>query len=142
MLVVVYRKINDYRQNSADNQNISFFFLPATFLFSPISQLSRAHTRMHCEFLPLLFLQSRDALHCHWNAIATQSIRLVQFQSSRILPVNEEQSRTRSHQNVGVEDQPQCQNCVIVAAPVHDPSHTPLLLPLLLSHKLPLPRVH
>ena len=30
----------------------------------------------------------------------------------------------------------------IVAAPVHDPSRAPLLLPLLLSHNLPTPRVH
>ena len=32
--------------------------------------------------------------------------------------------------------------CGIVAAPVHAPSRGPLLLPLLLSHNLPLPRVH
>ena len=31
--------------------------------------------------------------------------------------------------------------CGIVAAPVHAPSVTPLPLPLLLSHNLPLPRV-
>jgi hypothetical protein len=30
----------------------------------------------------------------------------------------------------------------IVAAPVHAPSRAPLLLPLLLSHNIPLPRVH
>jgi hypothetical protein len=34
------------------------------------------------------------------------------------------------------------QGCSIVAAPMHAPSRTPLLLPLLLSHNLPLPRVH
>jgi hypothetical protein len=34
------------------------------------------------------------------------------------------------------------EGCGIVAAPVHVPSRAPLLLPLLLSHKLPLPRVH
>ena len=32
--------------------------------------------------------------------------------------------------------------CGIVAAPVHAPSCIPLLLPLLLSHNLTLPRVH
>jgi hypothetical protein len=31
---------------------------------------------------------------------------------------------------------------IIVAAPVHAPSLAPLLLPFLLSHNLPLPRVH
>jgi hypothetical protein len=34
------------------------------------------------------------------------------------------------------------QGCSIVAAPIHAPSRTSLLLPLLLSHNLPLPRVH
>jgi len=33
------------------------------------------------------------------------------------------------------------QGCSIVAAPMHAPSRTSLLLPLLLSHNLPLPRV-
>jgi hypothetical protein len=34
------------------------------------------------------------------------------------------------------------QGCGIVATPMHAPSRTPLLLSLLLSHYLPLPRVH
>ena len=34
------------------------------------------------------------------------------------------------------------EGCGIVAAPVHSPSRAPLLLPLLLSHNLPFPRVH
>jgi hypothetical protein len=34
------------------------------------------------------------------------------------------------------------QGCGIVAPPKHAPSRTPLLLPLLLSHNLPIPRVH
>ena len=34
------------------------------------------------------------------------------------------------------------QGCSIVAPPMHAPSRTPLLLPLLLSHNLPTPRVH
>jgi hypothetical protein len=34
------------------------------------------------------------------------------------------------------------EGCGIVAAPLHAPSRAPLLLPLLLSHNLPLPRVH
>ncbi len=34
------------------------------------------------------------------------------------------------------------QGCCIVADPMHAPSRTSLLLPLLLSHNLPLPRVH
>jgi hypothetical protein len=34
------------------------------------------------------------------------------------------------------------QGCSIVAPPLHAPSRAPLLLPLLLSHNIPLPRVH
>jgi len=34
------------------------------------------------------------------------------------------------------------EGCSIAAAPVHAPSRAPLLLPLLLSHNLPFPRVH
>jgi hypothetical protein len=33
------------------------------------------------------------------------------------------------------------QGCSIVAPPMHAPSRTPLLIPLLLSHNLPTPRV-
>jgi hypothetical protein len=53
-------------------------------------------------------------------------------------------SRTRGNQSGGVEDQPNVEDCgrFIVAAPVHASSRAPLLLPLLLSHNLPLPRLH
>jgi hypothetical protein len=34
------------------------------------------------------------------------------------------------------------QGCTVVAPSLHAPSHAPLLLPLLLSHNIPLPRVH
>jgi hypothetical protein len=50
----------------------------------------------------------RGALHCRWNVIATQPLGLVSFQARGILPVAEEQRRTRVSQSGGVEDQPQC----------------------------------
>ena len=53
-------------------------------------------------------MRRRGALHCPWNAIATQTIRLVPFQALGILPVTEEQSRTRGSQSGGITDQPQC----------------------------------
>ena len=77
-------------------------------------------------------------LECHRNA----TNRTRSFQARGILPVAEEQSRTRGGQSGGVEDQPQCQGCGIVAAPVHAVSRATLLLPLLLSHNLPLSRIH
>jgi hypothetical protein len=50
----------------------------------------------------------RGALRCHWKAIAAQPIGLVPFQARGILPVAEEQSRTRGGQSGGVTHQPQC----------------------------------
>jgi hypothetical protein len=120
-------------------------------------------TRMHGEFLRLLFLQAhretearrvfassfstgppgdRGALHCRWNVIATQPLGLVSLQARGFLPVAEEQSRTRGSQSGGVRINLNVEGCGIVAAPVHAPSRAPFLLPLLLSHNLPLPRVH
>ena len=50
----------------------------------------------------------RSALHCRWNAIATQSIGIISVQARGILPRPKEQSRTCGCQNSSVEDQPQC----------------------------------
>ena len=119
-----------------------------TFLFSPPHECKHTHARK-------VFASSfptgppgdrgpgdRGALHCCWNIIATQPIGLVPFQARGILPVAEEQSRNRGNQSSGVEDQPQWPGLFLVATPVHAPSRAPLLLPLLLSHNLPLLRVH
>jgi hypothetical protein len=187
------RNINSYRQQYADNQNISFV---------------STSTRMHGEFLRLLFLQAHRETEAHFTAAGMSSQRnqadSFRFKRAAFLSVAEEQSRTRGGQSGGVEDQPQCrglwllqahreteahftaagmssqrnqadsfrfkraafyqslkskvelaaakakalrinlnvEGCGIVAAPVHAPSRAPLLLPLLLSHNLPLPRVH
>jgi hypothetical protein len=100
MRVAVQRKTNAYKQTYADNQNISFH--PA---------IMSTSNRMHGEFLRLLFLGppgDRSALHCRWNAIATQSIGIISVQARGILPRPEEQSRTCGCQSGSVEDQPQC----------------------------------
>jgi hypothetical protein len=57
LLLAAQRKINGYRQQYADNQNISF--LPAIMTTS---------SRMHCEFLRLLFLQAHRETTAHFNA--------------------------------------------------------------------------
>jgi len=73
-----------------------------------VSTSTRTHAHGH---LPIRFLHSiyptgqpgdRGALHGHWNAIATQPIGLVPFQARGILPVAEEQSRTRGCQSSGI----------------------------------------
>ena len=80
------RKINSYRQQCADNQNISF--LPA---------IMSTSTRMHGEFLRLLFLQAHRVTEVHFtatgmyrNATNRTLIRLVPFQARGILPVAED----------------------------------------------------
>jgi hypothetical protein len=50
----------------------------------------------------------RSALHCRWNAVATQSIGIISVQARCILPRPEEQSLTCGCQSGSVEDQPQC----------------------------------
>jgi hypothetical protein len=57
-------KINSYRQQYADNQNISF--LPAILSTS---------TRMHGEFLRLLFLQAHRETEAHFTATGMPSQR-------------------------------------------------------------------
>ena len=89
------RKINSYRQQYDDNQNI--FFLPSILSIS---------TRMHGDFLLLLFLQAQCE---HWTAIAKPPIgQRVPVQAHGILPVTQEQSRPRGGKSGGVADQPQC----------------------------------
>jgi hypothetical protein len=51
------RKINSYQQQYVDNQNISF--LPA---------IVSTSTRMHGEFLRLLFLQAHRETEAHFTA--------------------------------------------------------------------------
>jgi hypothetical protein len=59
----------------------------------------------------------RGAIHCRWKVIATQPIGLVPFQARGILPVAEEQSRTRGGQSGGVEDQPQRRGLWHISSP-------------------------
>jgi hypothetical protein len=64
MLVAAQRKINTYKQQYADNQNISF--LPA---------IMSTSNRMHGEFLSLLFLQAHRETETHFTASGMPSQR-------------------------------------------------------------------
>jgi hypothetical protein len=74
--IAAQRKINSYRQQYADNQNISF--LPA---------ITSTSTRMHGDFLRLLFLQAHRETEANFTAtgiaIATQPIGLVPLSPCR-----------------------------------------------------------
>ena len=130
------RKINSYRQQYADNQNISF--LPAIMTTS---------SRMHGEFLRLLFLQAHRETTAHFNATGlpsqqNRSDNAFRFKraafymglKSKVGLVAAKASALRINLNI--------QGCSVVAPSPHAPYHAPLLLPLLLSHNIPLPRVH
>jgi len=135
MRVAAQRKTNAYKQTYADNQNISF--LPA---------IMSTSNRMHGEFLRLLFLQAHRETEAHFTAAGMPSQRnqsesfrfkraaFYQGLKSKVGLAAAKAAALRINLNV--------QGCSIVAAPMHAPSRTSLLLPLLLSHNLPLPRVH
>jgi len=133
--IAAQRKINSFRQQYADNQNISF--LP------PIHSTS---TRMHGDFLRLLSLQAHRETKAHFNAngMSSQRSQSDSFRFKRAAFFQSLKSKVglaapkavALRMNLNVED------CGIVATdPVHAPSRAPLLLPLLLSHNLPFPRV-
>jgi hypothetical protein len=129
------RKFNSYRQQHPDNQNISF--LPA---------IVSTSTRMHGEFLRLLFLQAHRETEAHFIAAGMSSQRnqsdsfrfkraaFYQSLKSKVGLAAAKAAALRINLNV--------KGCGIVDAPVHAPSRATLLLPLLLSNNLPLPRVH
>jgi hypothetical protein len=128
------RKIDSYRQQYPDNQNISF--LPA---------IMSTSTRMHGEFLRLLFLQAHRETEAHFTAAGMPSQRNQSdsFRFKRAAFYQSLKSKvglaavkaTALRINLNIE------GCGVVAPPLHAPSRAPLLLPLLLSHNLPL-RVH
>jgi hypothetical protein len=116
------RKINGYRQQYADNQNISS--LPA---------IMSTSTRMHGELLRLLFLQAHRETKAHFTAAGMSSQRnqsdsfhfkraaFYQSLKSKVGLAATKAAALRINLNV--------EGCGIVAAPVHDPSRAPLLLP-------------
>jgi len=85
---------------------------------------------------------SSRAIHCRWHAIATQPIGLVPIQARCILPVLKSKVGLAAAKAAALRINLNIVGCGIVAAPVHAPSSAPLLLRFLLSHNLPLPRVH
>jgi hypothetical protein len=136
-LLAAQRKINSYRQQYSDNQNISF-----------LPDIMTTSSRMHCEFLRLLFLKAHRETTAHFNATGLppqqnrsdnaflfKRVAFYMGLKSKVGLVTAKALALRINLNI--------QDCSVVAPPLHAPSHAPLLLlPLLLSHDLPLPRVH
>ena len=127
-------KINAYRQQYADNENISF--LPA---------ITSTSTRMHDEFLRLIFLQAHLETEAHFAA-AGMSLQNYQtdafrFKHAALLQSLKSKIGLAASKAAALRINLNTQGCGIVAAPVHAPSRAPLLLPLLLSHNIPPPCV-
>jgi hypothetical protein len=113
MRAAAQRKTNAYRQTYADNQNISFLPAIMSTHFTAAGMPSQRNQSESFRFKRAAFYQG---LKSKVGLAAAKAAAL------------------RINLNV--------QGCSIVAAPMHAPSRTSLLLPLLLSHNLPLPRVH
>jgi hypothetical protein len=124
-----------YRQQYADNQNI--FFLPAIVSNS---------TRMHGEFLRLLFLQAHRETEAHFTAAGmssqTNNSEAIRFKRAAFYNGLKSKVGLAAAKAAALRINLNVQGCGIVATPMHAPSRTPLLLPLLDSHNLPIPRVH
>jgi hypothetical protein len=123
------RKVNSYRQQYADNQNI--YFLPA---------IVSTSTRMHGEFLRLLFLQAHRETEAHFTAAAMSSQRSqsdsFRFKRAAFYQSLKSKVRLAAAKAAALRMNLNVEGCGIVAAPVHAPSRALLLLPLLLSHNL------
>ncbi len=120
--IAAQRKIAAYQQQYADNQNISF--LPAILSTS---------TRMHGE----------TAIGMSSQHINTEALwfKRAAFYNGLKSKVGLAAAKAAAAKAAALRVNLNVQGCSIVAPPIHAPSRTPLLLPLLLSHNLPTPRV-
>ena len=100
---------------------------------------------MHGEFLRLLFLQAHQETEAHFTAVgmSSQNINTEALKFKRAAFYNGLKSKVglAAAKAAALRVNLNVQGCSIVAPPMHAPSRTPLLLPLLLSHNLPTPRV-
>ena len=113
--IAAQRKINSYRQQYADNQNISF--LPAILSTS---------TRMHGEFLRLLFLQAHRETEAHFTdtGVPSQRNQLDSFRFKRAAFFQSLKSKVglAAAKAAALRINLNVEGCGIVAAPVHAPS--------------------
>jgi hypothetical protein len=102
--------------------------------------------RMHGEFLRLLFLQAHRETEAHFTVTGLSSQRnqseSFRFKRAAFYQGLKSKVGLAAAKTAALRINLNVQGCSIVAAPLYDPSHTSLLLPLLLSHNLPLPHVH
>jgi hypothetical protein len=102
--------------------------------------------RIHCEFLRLLFLQAHRETEAHFTAAGMPShhnqSESFWFKSAAFYMDLKSKVGLPAAKAAALRINLNVQGCSIVADPMHAPSRTSLLLPLLLSHNFPLLRVH
>ena len=104
---------------------------------------------MHGEFLRLLFLQAHRETEAHFTvagvSLKRNQLNLLEsfwFKCAAFYQGLKSKVGLAAAKAAALRINLNVQGCSIVAAPMHAPSRTSLLLPLLLSHNLPLPSVH
>ena len=125
--------IDDYREQYANNQNITF--LPA---------ITSTSTRMHGEFLRLLFLQAHRETTAHFTALGLPAQqhcdsfryrRAAFYKKSKVGLAAAKAAALRVNLNIN--------GCSIVASPARSSrSSRACLTDSVLSHSLPMPHVH
>jgi hypothetical protein len=117
--------------------HVNSSFLPA---------IMSASNRMHGEFLRLLFLQANRETEAHFTGAGMPSQRnqseSFRFKRAAFYQGLKSKVGLATAKAAALRINLKVQGRSIVAAPMHAPPRTSLLLPLLLSHNLPLPRVH
>ncbi len=132
--VAARKKISTYRDQYANNRNITF--MPA---------ITSTSSRMHGEFLRLLFLQAHRETTERFNAIGMpaqqhcdsfrRGFRRAAFYNGLKSKVGLAAAKTAAMRiNLNID------GCGVVAPPVHSSLRAPHLLANLLAHNLPLPR--
>jgi hypothetical protein len=108
--------------NTLTNQNNSF--LPS---------IVSTSTRMHGEFLRLLFLQAHREAEAHFTASGmssqTNNSETLRFKHAAFYNGLKSKVGLAAAKAASLRINLNVQGCGIVAPPMHAPSHTPLLLP-------------
>jgi len=96
--------------------------------------------------LRLLFLQAHRETEAHFTAAGmssqTNNSEALRFKRAAFYNGLKSKVGLAAAKAAALRVNLNVQGCGIVAPPMHAPSRTPLLLPLLLSHNLLTPRVH
>ena len=130
--VAARQKINKHRDQYANNRNITF--MPA---------ITSTSSRMHGEFLRLLFLQAHRETTAHFTAIgmpAQQHCDSFRFRRAAFYNGLKSKVGLAAAKTAAMRIDLNIDGCGVVAPPVHSSLRAPHLLANLLAHNLPLPR--